>query len=437
MNMEPNEPRTFDGEWWSPRIPGLKVLGRLEITPDRISLRLHQPLRAGSLFADEEPILYGDCLSESITLRECLGGGLGDFVATSAWIGVHVREFLASQLTVRIEHLEEWAAFGETDPFTPAASTSGARIEYARPPRLEASVNDAVFRLGWNYSMKHSAKGLNLNQQAYIEWTFAQPESYDRVDRIYLRPTHNLLTLALARPVAIVELQVNVPMAALFDGRRSREATVVVPWLVTPETTSRELWPDQFTFRLGDLRTDLSGSLGAWLQAHDQLPGAFDLFFGNHYAPPRFLETRFLVHVQAAEALHVGRFGGRRLAPADGFAPPGALSKKRRRPLRERLLELVKLSPAIVRETIGDADTFAEIVSQFRNEWAHGQTASEELIAQAFARDEQLRLLLHAHLMRELGLSDDVIEARLRESRLLREVRHVGAQIKQPGNADR
>jgi hypothetical protein len=80
-----------------------------------------------------------------------------------------------------------------------------------------------------------------------------------------------------------------------------------------------------------------------------------------------------------------------------------------------------------VQETIGNVEMFAERVVRRRNDMTHGASLAGT-IDELLALNEKLRLLLHAHFMRELGLSVDVVDALIGASRLLRSVRHISAE---------
>jgi hypothetical protein len=111
-----------------------------------------------------------------------------------------------------------------------------------------------------------------------------------------------------------------------------------------------------------------------------------------------------------------------------------ALRTSNQKPLHEQLRELVEDAPPVVQEAIGDGSAFGRDVSSLRNRWVHGGVADhDDVVDRAFARNEQLRLVLHTQFMRELGLTNEVIEARLRDARITRQVRHFAKPVSSRG----
>jgi hypothetical protein len=206
--------------------------------------------------------------------------------------------------------------------------------------------------------------------------------------------------------------------------------------LVQPDADPYGLMPGDLLFTAADLTANFSGALSTWLRAHDEMATACDLFFGNQYAPPRFLETQFIVHCQAAEALHAQHYESLRMPRADhdlrtqrvlDLLPPNdrtwvapALSGANQKSLRNRVIDLIEDAPPSVQAVIRDRDVFAGRLVIRRNAVTHGGSLDRGGIDELLALNEKLRLLLYSHLMREVGLSPARIEERISGSRLLK-----------------
>lgn len=80
-----------------------------------------------------------------------------------------------------------------------------------------------------------------------------------------------------------------------------------------------------------------------------------------------------------------------------------------------------------MQEVIGDIEVFAERVARRRNDVTHGASLGGS-VDELLTLNEKLRLLLHSHFMRELGLSVDAVDALIVGSRLLRSARHFATE---------
>lgn len=434
----------IDGLWWPAHTPERTNAGRLEVSDETVSLRLAHTDLAQALETRDGSTFYGTSNGRDVTLWGCVGG-FGDYSVGSAWIGAHASDDLITRIELRLAHLEDWLRPG-VRLIPDAARPTRVRLDYARPDAVVAEVDGLGIRLEWTYETAHSPIATTLKHRAWFTVDLAKAMSYEDAHQHVVRPLHNLLTLALDRAVAIDRLFVTLPASG--DATRPRRARVESAWLVVRGRDTREVFPDRFTFRFEDIADDFTGALRRWFRTHATMSAACDLFFGNHYAPPQFLETRFLVHCQAAEALHghSDRFTRVRRAPdvheqcvesVVKVAPEAtrswvqaALRSSNQKPLHEQLRELVEDAPPAIQEAIGDPDAFARDVSGLRNPWVHGGVAGhDDVVDRAFARNEQLRLVLHGQFMRELGLTNEVIDARLRDARITRQVRHFAKPV--------
>jgi hypothetical protein len=446
--FDDDDVRPIDGLWWPVHTPERTNAGRLEVSDDTVSLRLAHTDLAQALETRDDSTYYGTSNGRDVTLWSCVGG-FGDYSVGSAWIGVHASDDLVTGIELHLAHLEDWLRPG-VRLIPDAARPARVRLDYALPDAIVAELHGLRIRLEWTYETAHSPMATTLKHRAWFAVDLAKPVSFKDAHQHVVRPLQNLLTLALDRAVAIDRLFVTLP--ASKEARRPRRARVESAWLVARGRDTTEVFPDRFTFRFEDIADDFTGALRRWLGTHATMSAACDLFFGNHYAPPRFLETRFLVHCQAAEALHgrSDRFMHMRRPPdvhercvqsVVKVTPESsrswvetALRTSNQKPLHEQLRELVEDAPPVVQEAIGDGSAFGRDVSSLRNRWVHGGVADhDDVVDRAFARNEQLRLVLHTQFMRELGLTNEVIEARLRDARITRQVRHFAKPVSSRG----
>ena len=460
--------QTYEGYWW-PAGSDNQTAGRLEVGAEHIELKLNG--RFGPLMRFEGTdyaVVYGLSGSRQITLRQawenCSTFGTGlptqDFLIGSVWLGAHVDAFTITGLSLQLEHLREW--FELAAPRRISAPQQSGALTAAHVPRdpLRANLASARITLQAAHVSATAPASLTLSSTAAFYADLAQPQSYDDADRDVIKPLLNLVALAPTRAPAIVGLAVTVPEDALAATSRTglaREVQVLASWLVRAGSDPRSLTPDELVFHARDVAANFSGAMGGWVSAHKTMGTACDLYFGNLVAPPRFLETKFIVHCQAAEALHAQRFPNLRmsredherrvkrvldaLTPSDQVWVGRAIRNSNQKSLRDRVTELTQKAPPSVREVIGNVEMFAESVVRRRNDVTHGASL-DGAVDELLALNEKLRLLLHAYFMRELGLSDDEVDALIGRSRLLRSTRNFATEwvnassVQQPSAAE-
>ena len=319
---------TYEGYWW-PAGSDDKTAGRLEVGQERVELKLNGRFGPLTRFGGTEyAVVHGLSGSRQITLRQAwenastFGTGLPtqNFVIGSVWLGAHIDTFTITGLSLRLEHLPEW--FGLATPRRITTPQEGGVVTAAHVPRdsLRADLANARITLQAAHHTETQPGSLTLSSTAAFQIDLSEPRPYDDADRDVIRPLLNLIALATVRAPAIVDLAVSVPAEALSETSRSgnpREVQVLASWLVRAGSDPRSLMPDELVFHEHDLEANFTGALDSWFRAHETMGTACDLYFGNLVAPPRFLETKFTVHCQAAEALHAQRFSNLRMSRED------------------------------------------------------------------------------------------------------------------------
>jgi len=446
--------QTYEGYWWAAGSSD-QTAGRLEVGEERIELKLNGRLGPLTGFEGTEyAVVHGLSGSRQISLRQAwetsstFGTGLPtqEFLIGAVWLDAHVDAFRITGLSLQLEHLAEW--FELAEPRRTSAPGERGAVTAAHVPRdsLRADLVSARITLQAAHISATTPGSLTLSSTATFDAELPEPRSYDEADRDVIRPLLNLIALATTRAPAIVELAVTVPAEALAEASRSRgarEVQVLASWLVHVGSDPRSLLPGELVFHARDVAADFADAMGSWLRAHETIGTACDLYFGNLVAPPRFLETKFIVHCQAAEALHAQRFPNQRmsredhelrmrrvldaLATDDQVWVGAAIRSSNQKSLRDRVAELTRSAPASVQEVIGDVEVFAERVARRRNDVTHGASLGGS-VDELLTLNEKLRLLLHSHFMRELGLSVDAVDALIAGSRLLRSARHFASE---------
>lgn len=413
---------------------------------------------AGIVGPYEFPLVYGSGDARHVTLRGCHITGTSfsmpvetqreTAVVETALIGAHVAEFIVTELEVGFEHLADWTLL-PTPMVTPTDSPDrgpAVRIDYAAPAPLEAAIGGDTVRLEFSWRPGRSPAGdLALERPVRFVVRLGTPMSLDVAEDQYIRPLQNLLTLAVGRAEAITDLEVELaPESFIADAApgQMQRAQVFHSSHVLPTDSRRAIARHDLLFTLADIGESFGSAMNGWIRASTELRAASNLFFGNHYAPPVYVETRFLVFCQAAEVLHSARSGNTIRDPREfqfivedvlAAVPEqhrdlvaGALQQSNNIRLRQRLTELARAAPSSVRDVIGDPAAFAGAVTEARNAYSHGSTSGAADGANLHRLSQKLRLVLQAAFLSELALPPEVLDARMAASRLVREVRQFG-----------
>lgn len=364
-----------------------------------------------------------------------------EFLVGAVWFDVHAKDFAVTRVFVEFEHLQEWA--GPAHPVVERLEGDRYTASHAPHQDLEAEVDGTAIKLTTAHSLRLERTSTTLGSRRRFEVGPIEPIDLHAAEDRFVRPLRNLMTLAAARSTAMEDLTVELPATSLADSAEGPgQATILSNWIVRAQADDRPLMTSEFGFRLATIAPDLQGALVAWSKASSSYRSAFNLFFSAYDAPPRYVETRFLVHAMALEVYHRARIGGFRVSEEDHATRMERVLKKvcaededwvrlaiehsHNKSLADRVQELAADAPANVGEILGSAKDLAREVTRVRNGLTHGGRSGRPTHAD-FVLTHKIRLLLHACFMRELGLARDAVGAALEGSRLLREVRHIAA----------
>jgi len=191
-------------------------------------------------------------------------------------------------------------------------------------------------------------------------------------------------------------------------------------------------------FAYPDVADNLQGMLKEWLEQHEALAPAFNLYFAVRSGRHTYLESAFLSIVQGLETLHA-RTSGETLDSPEGFANrierilagcpeefrewlAEELAYANRPSLRTRLRRMLK--PFATQ--FGNADArkqFVDGVVNTRNYLTHYDSTLADRAAQGAAIHRltaKLEALFQLHLLAMVGISQERIEHLLAENQKLR-----------------
>ena len=301
-----------------------------------------------------------------------------------------------------------------TPPSNYVAETSLGKLTLEPYLERRAERRSVVLREGWRFDM-------DLNSPLKLG---------DVASRV-TQPLLNLVTLVTQRPAVIQKLSVHSNAAPETRAPGYfRPIEVLYPPIGKLEPVTDFRLP---LVSLAEISSDFNELITRWLavSADNDLGPVLGSFFGIQYAPPGFVELRFLTMATALESYHERRHPGATQIPSETFDRrtsilaelasnsedlrsvdrkwlKGVLKSANQASLHKRLAGLLNELEDALPHPIPEVGLVSEKLATTRNHLAHG---SDELAERAltgldrFWGEQLLHLLLTTLLLKELGLS--------------------------------
>ncbi len=439
------------GNWWLPNTQSAAG-GTLSFAPDMgLRLELAGALVTGSglerlaqtmgmtayqnhpmihgLTTDNKVVTLYDCDLAGTTMRS--NGLPGQrYVIGAAFFGVHAAspvDLVFPHASVQYTHLAAWvgqAQFGTRRSSTETITT------YAYPAAITAVLPDATLRITKRAHVAMNQRSYTITEHVWVEYDSSQPLSLHDWLESHLALMQHLLSLATTRPNAITRLQFETMTSDPEDPADTPQRTTIDVFFnafYQGETDPLPTWlyPEKMLFTLADI-PDLQDLLNRWYQITTELETVNDLFFGAHYAPPRYTSSRFLVNVQALEVYDRIRFSNS-VAPKQNYrqkvesiinAVPeehrvwlkGMLQYGNEPRLLERIQRVVERAGDVIIPLVQDAAQFAKLVKDTRNYFTHFSISVKPRAARGtdlYWLNTALVLLMQRCYLYELGFSSE------------------------------
>jgi hypothetical protein len=255
-----------------------------------------------------------------------------------------------------------------------------------------------------------------------------------------LRSLHTLVELA-ADSVLPIE-----GIAGIGEVQGAEHDVEVFIRPVTYARPAKRRHPVELLFTLYGLGDRFAECIQRWHAGSERYGPTFDMFF-TLGPSTLFLEHQFLSLIQALEAYHRRAYPNYALSPdehmarrarvAEALARDGTLSVEDRRwveskirynepSLVERLAQIYDDMPATVRGVLRSREAFSHSLADTRHYMTHwdnekraGALTGVDLLLGA----QQLRLVIKAIFLKELGLATEEVIARLQEPRIIARLR--------------
>lgn len=349
-------------------------------------------------------------------------------------LGAHTTENSTSKARLYFNGLKSWAA----PPFL-------ADI-YRRDGVVTANIKEAELHraevAGATYRLLASMRGtwgldVHLERRTSIEVEKHEPALFGDLHSQWVRPLHDLLIVCLGVPVALEEIQVDVEtiwggtrLASLVYGaRQDTSHREISAFRLRGTGTEALLFPE-------DEPADFAHFVPEWLELRADLAKVIEPMTSVFYSGSIYGEHRYANTFKAAEELAKKSFNTLELPKAEHRkrvnlvlkAAKDASVDEKHILWADRILRSRNDSPlrALVDKLIADAGAVGlaiyAAVPDAGREMAAARTAVSHGGMQVDTSrqhwyGELLMMVLRLHLLREIGLAPEVVEARVLNSR--------------------
>jgi hypothetical protein len=404
----------YNGIWWLPENPSENVAGTLRFSEGAgIVLSLSGTLgEAGGPGKKTIPILLGmiyDCpLGSEATLRNCwvktlhMGShGLTreDYHVERLLIGDHLETedaFLFSDMSVSFSGLSSWAdrltGLSHKSMVIPESHSVKFDISWQAPEPIRGAISGGTLslRAGGKLSMLRRDWGIKETLQFSIKCT--SPMSDDALNKNYIYPLQNFLTLATDHPNARRDLTVRRPGS-------QTDIHVFGALVFHDDESAADLTPHKMLFLLEDVKDRMIELIGRWFELSEQLRGVCNPYFGILYKPSSYVDTRFLTVYQSLEVYDRLRGGANRHNVQNSSQNGEHLARL----IREHESTIAPLFRDNVQEAVAN-------LLRYRNFVVHRDSPigdDPEYGRELFWLTQRLMFLMKACFLTELGIADE------------------------------
>lgn len=374
-------------------------------------------------------------------------------------LGTHVAGDEFAEAVAEFDWLEAWL-----DP-SPIVSDDGRREVFAlqrvREEHSKFAVGDDVLKLTSTAIGRVGDSAVHLDRRSFLEIDLAKPLGLRDIIDSRIAPIHDLLTIALGRPIRLTKLQLR-PSGKHSSGRlceahfNSVQPRAGDRWADEPSLSSVLSYSAPTLFTAHPPRVGLDQILATWCQLWERERNAIALLGTPYHAPFLYTDHRFASAVQAVEALH----GKARFGPAAGRDVPreshsdrvenvrkiledavpekidlrtanwavNAARSRNDKPFKGKIHDVVRSTGAAGEMILAAAPNFADRITGARVGVSHGG-ASDSLTTEArYWHAEALLWVGRIRLLTDAGVNDAADRACRNSS-----FQHVVEKIKSSG----
>lgn len=456
------------GHFWLPGQEQHAVPGVLNFRDDDITLDLFGLLRAGSSGAQqnfspghETPIILGQGENQALTLYRnteigtnwlSAGRPTSTVSSTFLFVGEHYKsesDLQFDSLSVNFTDLEEWVAevpFKQGGFRKEGQKLTSTEITYTFPDTFEIEVARLDATVGLTFSLVSKGPGYRSHTLEHVAFLEVSPKE-SRAFRWFmdaLVDLQHLLALFVHKPV-YPKLIVMCRKTGEGLTARHKESSKVY-YCHSDRNAEGGSRPVDMLLPLPKVRTHLSGVLAAWFAKLEQLRDVSNLHFGALYRPKMYLESHFLVLMQALESFsrslhdanYLSQADYQRVAAALNAAIPPDTGSDLKASLKSRIkygneyslrkrLSLIfdSLQPETLALLCKDAGRFKGKVVDTRNYYTHYSDELKGKILEGedlYWANQRLRLLLTILLLKEITIDEATIRQAISDNARLKQM---------------
>lgn len=457
--MSQEEEIREQGQWWLPDFPDHHVTGQL-IVKEAKAIRLEVAVQgAHPGFGWEEtsyPLIHGRTANgEEVSLIDCFdiasswstssGIRTKRIFANLAFKGFHAvsgRDTNLKRLSACVPLLGEWLGVSGIQVQRSAGDLEEFDIHYKKPPLISFEIDQGVhieMVIGpSSIPMNGPASKIELHDTCWIAVCASPARPYiELVDVLF--SLRDFFSVACQSLFPLGEVHAGIEVDEKVSTDRYQYARILFEPVF--EGSEKESRFADFLFKYDVIGTGLGAALKLWIEHSKKLRPVRVLYLSSLYGEHTYLETRFMSMVQAVEVFHRRFRGGCYVEPslyerdiypkllsslpaemAEEFR--GALAQRMKYlheySLIKRLKLLVTEHQGVFAELVPDIDSALQGIVTARNHFTHfaSDRAMPESIGATLGKySEILRVILELSLLREVGLSSDLIQRLARENR--------------------
>lgn len=322
MSMTSLSAPDMQGYFWLPDRPNNRLPGRFHCIEDgAIELEV-----LGTF--SEEPInnvleirrILG--VSEKgklVTLEHCLyksrklnvpGLAISTIHVDLALIGCHFESdepITFDEITCHSEAFDEWFCFGKIN-VSLSLTSSGASISYSPPSQLAWSISiGAELTLGcsWRAPSTNQCREATITQRTWVGLRFPEKRPLDELLELVHR-FNNFVSFVVDQTLPIQAVQAYSKDLGEEVGNTNRRIPIDVYYnpLARSAPNLAHISPPFPLFSFELVRAEFGDIISRWLNNYETFDSSFNLYFATKTGRKIYLENRFLMLVQALEALH-------------------------------------------------------------------------------------------------------------------------------------
>lgn len=320
------------GLWMLPESDGRPAAGTLRVSPGgdlRLSLIGSLGPREGVNQNKQHAVILGSVdgpFGNKVTLADCYVtrssfGSHADmreeYRAHRGYFGAHLRGpgFSFRRMQLQVGGLRAWAhslsGFRQGGLGGKQADEEAALLYYSMSSPVGGSIAGGEISLGFGLTSSGTLEGYSFAEKPGVALTFDTPVSEADINKRFVYPLQNLMTLVCdrAQEIESVSLWQEDILAAMEENPEIR----LIGARILPDAENektRAIHPHELLFALSDIEDSFAPFVERWFRLTTTFADACDVFFGLEYGPPAYLDVTFLGLIQSLSLYYTRRVDG-------------------------------------------------------------------------------------------------------------------------------